>query len=105
MDHVKIFKALANETRSQILEWLREPKRHFGPSVGVGKISIDPQKVGVCVGFIQRKSGLSQSTISQYLGILQDADLVTSKRIGQWTYYKRNEKTLAELAQYIARTL
>ncbi len=44
---------------------------------------------------IQERSGLSQSTISSYLASLQRAQLVTSQRIDQRTYYKRHEKNIA----------
>lgn len=102
MNHVKLFKALANDTRLQILEWLKKPSEHFS-SLASDKNCPDLNKTGVCVGLIQKKTGLSQSTISEYLAILQDAGLVTSIRIGQWTYYKRNKKTFIELAGFIAK--
>jgi ArsR family transcriptional regulator len=56
---------------------------------------------GVCVGQIQAKSGLTQSTVSEYLSILQRAGFIESKRVGQWTYYKRNEKAFTELSKII----
>ena len=31
MDYVEVFKALANETRLNILLWLKEPEANFGP--------------------------------------------------------------------------
>jgi DNA-binding transcriptional ArsR family regulator len=45
--------------------------------------------------FIQEKAGLSQSTTSQYLAVLENAGLVIPTRLGKWTYYKRNEKAIA----------
>src|SRR6185312_9922454 len=97
MKLAKIFKALSNEARLQILEWLKEPRRHFAEGIYMteGKgLNID--EVGVCVGLIQQKAGLSQSTISEYLALLQEAGLVQARRIGQWTYYKRNEKAIKD---------
>jgi DNA-binding transcriptional ArsR family regulator len=94
MDQVDIFKALSNKTRLQILTWLKNPETHFPEQTEVGF------EAGVCVGQIQKKAGLTQSTVSEYLSTLQRAGLVNSKRIGQWTYYQRNEhafKTLSEL--------
>ena len=61
----------------------------------------DVREVGVCVSHIQERAGLSQSTTSQYLSILQKAGLVTATRIGQWTYYKRNEQNIAALVDFI----
>ena len=91
MDHVEIFKALSNQTRLQILNWLKNPEEHFSEEKGV-----DMASTGVCVGLIQKKSGLSQSTVSEYLSVLQRAGLIESTRIGQWTYYRRNENGLSE---------
>ncbi|PTI66934.1 ArsR/SmtB family transcription factor, partial [Staphylococcus xylosus] len=50
---------------------------------------------------IQEKANASQSTISQYLTILQNAGLLESIRYGQWTYYRRNEETIKALAEKI----
>ncbi len=99
-DLLAIAKALANDTRLQILHWLKEPERHF-PKQEAG----DVREVGVCVKHIQSKAGLSQSTISQYLAVLQKAGLISITRQGQWTYYKRDEKRIAALAKYIERGL
>lgn len=96
MDQVEIFKALSNKTRLQILTWLKEPAKNFPEQPNP-----DFENVGVCVGQIQIKAGLSQSTISEYLSILQRADLVCATRIGQWTYYKRNKEGLEQLTKII----
>lgn len=84
-------KALSNEKRIQILRWLKEPKKHFTSQHC--DVAID----GVCVGLIEEKVGLSQSTVSQYLMLLQQAGLITTERRGQWTYCKRNDKAIKEL--------
>ena len=97
MDQVELFKALANKTRLQILRWLKSPEEHF-PDYQPACGSTD---VGVCVGYIQKKSGLTQSTISEYLSTLHRVGLVSATRVGQWTYYKRNEATIATLGNLI----
>ena len=84
-------KVLSNDKRLQILQWLKEPKKNFTSRI------CDIEKDGVCVGLIEEKSGLSQSTVSQYLMLLQQAGLITMERRGQWTYCKRNEKAIKEL--------
>ena len=91
MDIITVLKALANEKRLSILQWLKEPKKNFKSS------HCDVETAGVCVGLIEQKAGLSQSTVSQYLTILQQAGLITMERSGQWTYCKRNEKAIKEL--------
>ena len=95
MDQVEIFKALSNKTRLQILNWLKEPEQNFPEQMSAGFSH------GVCVGQIQNKAGLTQSTVSEYLSTLQRAGLVKSTRVGQWTYYQRNEEAFANLSQLI----
>jgi DNA-binding transcriptional ArsR family regulator len=51
---------------------------------------------------IQEKAGISQSTASQFMATLQRAGLVTSRRIGQWTYYKRDGEIVERLPQLLA---
>ncbi|WP_223066705.1 ArsR/SmtB family transcription factor [Paenibacillus caui] len=103
MDYTLIFKALSNEIRLQMLQWLKEPDVHFPKNSGT---SADPEFTdGVCVGKIQDKAGLSQSTTSQYLSLLQRAGLLEAKRVGQWTYYRRNQETLRQLSDWIGKEL
>lgn len=88
-----IYKALANPVRREILACLREPKVHFGDQEL-------PLEHGVCAGRIDAHCALSQSTVSAHLAALQKAGLVTSKRVGQWVFFKRNEPVIeAFLAQ------
>ncbi|HEY3597728.1 MAG TPA: helix-turn-helix transcriptional regulator [Paraburkholderia sp.] len=82
-----IHKALANPVRREILAKLRDPGRHFAGQ----ELPLD---YGVCASMIDACCGLSQSTVSAHLAALQRASLVTSKRIGQWIFYKRNEPVI-----------
>ncbi|MBM2658689.1 ArsR/SmtB family transcription factor [Staphylococcus pseudoxylosus] len=100
MEYLNIFKALSNETRLNILKWLKDPEVNF-PKQGAHLPKGVSLKGGVCVGDIQEKADASQSTISQYLTILQNAGLLESVRYGQWTYYRRNEETIKVLAENI----
>lgn len=88
IDIIEALKALANPTRLDILNWLKDPKTNFPEQ------EVDPETVGVCVSIIQERTGLSQSTTSLYLTTLQRAHLVTSQRIGPWTYYKRHDENI-----------
>lgn len=101
MEQVELFKALANQTRLQILTWLKDPHVHFPEIDHEGHKA----EVGVCVGLIQKKSGLTQSTISAYLSLLHRAQLVRATRIGQWTYYARNEQAFRDLGNLISSKL
>jgi ArsR family transcriptional regulator len=99
MDQLEIFKALSNKTRLQILQWLKEPEVNFPSQQEYGFTN------GVCVGQIQAKAGLTQSTVSEYLALMQRTGLVTATRVGQWTYYKRNEEAFAALSKLIESEL
>ena len=93
-------RALSNERRLQILEWLKTPVDEFPPQVDG-----DLVKDGVCGILIARKLGVSQPTASEHLKILSQAGLIQAKRIKQWTFYKRNEKGIRELKKQVAATL
>lgn len=95
-----MIKALSNERRLQVLEWLKNPEKNFPPHVDV-----EGFEFGVCVGSIQDKLGLSQSTTSQYMSTLDNAGIVISTRIGKWTYYRRDEEAIAEFAEFIKNSL
>jgi DNA-binding transcriptional ArsR family regulator len=94
------FKALANERRLQILEWLKEPERHFRPQVDG-----DLVKNGVCGLLIAEKLGVSQPTVSEHLKVLTQAGLLRSKRIKQWTFYKRDEESIRGIKNAIRTKL
>lgn len=100
MDILEISKALSNTIRLQILEWLKNPERYFPPQ-GIHIPEGDHFDHSVCVGSIQEKAGISQSTISHYLDMMQKAGLLESARFGKWTYYRRNEENIQKLAEYI----
>ncbi|MBW9152852.1 helix-turn-helix transcriptional regulator [Clostridium estertheticum] len=99
MDKLKIFKALGNETRLNILLWLKNSKENFEPQIHLS-IMNDFQE-GVCLGSIRKKAELSQSTISGFLSVLEEAELVEIRKIGQYTYFRRNEQTIKEIAEWM----
>lgn len=100
---IDICKALSNETRLAILTWLKHPEEHFPPNESHGERQCKTN--GVCVGLICEKSGISQSTISHYLDMMQRAGLLIPTRRGKWTYYTRNEAKLQMLASFIGNEL
>ncbi len=75
MNEIDIFKALANETRLNILKWLKNPEKYF-PLQGIHLPEGAKFDNCACVGFICDKAGVSQSTISNYLDMLQRANLL-----------------------------
>jgi len=97
---VEISKVLANQTRVNILNWLKNPESNFPPHQ-----DIDHFDDGVCVGYIQDKAGLSQSTISTYLTSMQNANLIIPTRHGKWTYYRRNEEVIKNYIRTLTQEL
>lgn len=94
MDIDAIHKALANPVRRQLLAWLKAPEVCFADQV-------HPLSLGVCAGMLDRKAALSQSTVSAHLATLLKAGLITSQRVGQWNYFKRNEAVIAAFVAHM----
>lgn len=70
----RLFHALSDETRVEVLQRLRRGER--------------------CVCELQDAVGAAQSRLSFHLRVLKDAGLVTDRRQGRWTYYAINEAAL-----------
>ena len=81
----RILHAVADPTRRKILQALKER----------GACSID-KDVGLCASDIEARVHLSQPTISHHMSILMKAGLVEGKKLGQWMWYRRNEKNLRD---------
>jgi DNA-binding transcriptional ArsR family regulator len=94
----QVVKALANDRRLEIMNWLRKPTAHFRPQVDG-----DLVKDGVCGLYIAEKLGVSQPTASEHLRILTQAGLIRGTKIKQWTFYKRDEKRIAEVKRAFGR--
>lgn len=101
---LEIFKALSNETRLHILEWLKDPEKNFPPQ-GLHIPEGDSFDHSVCVGSIKDKAGISQSVASHYLDLMQKAGLLESARFGKWTYYRRNEANIKAFTEMLQRDL
>jgi ArsR family transcriptional regulator len=91
-----VLRALANDRRLQILEWLKQPRAHFPPQTDG-----DLEEDGVCTVFIAEKLAVSQPTVSEHLRVLADAGLIRGKRIKQWIFYKREEARIKEIKKAI----
>ena len=89
---------MANDRRLLILEWLKDPERHFPPQVD-GDLVTD----GVCAVLLARKLRVSQPTLSEHMRILSQAGLVRAKRIKQWTFYRRDEARIKAVTRAIVR--
>jgi ArsR family transcriptional regulator, arsenate/arsenite/antimonite-responsive transcriptional repressor len=74
IDCVEFCKALADDTRQQILVMLLDGER--------------------CVGDIVEAFAISQPTVSHHLGILKQFKLVTSRKEGKLVFYDINRDNL-----------
>ena len=100
MDAADALRALANDKRLQILEWLKDPRSHFREQVD-GDLVHD----GVCTVLIAEKLGVSQPTVSEHLKILSQAGLIRGKKIKQWIFYKRDEANIREVKRAIQASI
>ncbi len=76
-----LFKALNDDTRRQILEFLKEKD--------------------MTAGEIAEKFNISKPSISHHLDILKRADLVTSEKKGQFVEYAINTTILEDVMKWI----
>ncbi|RBQ15635.1 transcriptional regulator [Spongiactinospora rosea] len=94
---VDLVKALANDKRLLILEWLRDPESHFPP-----QRDGDLVRDGVCSLFIAQKLGVSQPTCGEHLKVLAQAGLLRGKKIKQWVFYQRDEDRISEAKELLS---
>jgi ArsR family transcriptional regulator, arsenate/arsenite/antimonite-responsive transcriptional repressor len=91
---VLALKAVADPARVKILRLLKQKGQC---SIGKG--------VGMCACDVQDHVTLSQPTISHHMSILRKAGLVQAEKHGLWMWYRRNEKSLKELAHAVSAEL
>ncbi len=80
-DHIKKLKALADETRLQIVEMLVDGER--------------------CACKIQEKFAFTQPTLSYHMKILTDCGLVNGRREGAWMRYTLDKDEFEAMCQYL----
>jgi len=93
---VHLIKALANANRLLVLDWLRDPEKHFPPQRD-GDLIRD----GVCALYIAEKLGVSQPTCGEHLKVLSQAGLIQGKKIKQWVFYRRDEDRIASAKEML----
>lgn len=81
-NYAKLFKALGDDARLQILEVLG---RHEAP---------------LCAWEIEARFALKQPTISHHLRSLREVGLIDGERRGNWIYYKLVRATLQRLESF-----
>ena len=98
LDLDEIIKALAHPVRRDILNWLKDPKVQFPEQ-------LHNHEFGICAGQIDQRCGLSQSTVSAHLAVLQRSGLITSQKVGQWHFFKRNEDVIQQFLKQMSQEL
>ena len=98
IDLDEIIKALAHPVRREIIRLLKDPQVEFPDQH-------HSTEHGVCAGQFDQRFGLSQSTVSAHLATLQRAGLITSQKVGQWHFFKRNEETIKVFLEKISQEL
>ena len=93
-------KAMASDTRLEVLRLLSEPGKHFGH-----QWSADPVEFGVCMTMIADALSISQPTVSRHLDILRQAGFITVRKHLKWSYCKRNDAAIRGYLDWVARDL
>jgi len=90
----RVLQAIADPTRRRILQTLR-----VRGACSIGK------DVGLCASDIEQRIPLSQPTISHHMSILKKAGLVEAQKLGQWMWYRRNDRALRQFAKILRQSL
>ena len=78
---IKVFKALDDPTRRQILEMLK--------------------KKDLSAGEIAEEFDISKPSMSYHLDLLKQADLVIAEKKGQYVYYSLNTSVLDDIIKWL----
>lgn len=82
-DAIKTFKALSNDARLEIIQFLSESKHPM------------------CVNALARRLSVSQPAVSQHLKVLENAGLVKRDKSGYWVHYKLVTENLQKCAAFM----
>ena len=94
MELCKICNALGNRTRYQLVKAMKDR------SIATCCDRIEFFENGVSVGDVVKFTGLAQSTVSQHLAVLMNANLIRREKREQWSCYFLNRVVMdAFLAQ------
>ncbi len=75
----KVFKALSDETRLQILRYISQEEK--------------------CVGAVAQKFNITPSAASHHLKVLEEAGFVRRHKVQRWVRYQLDLDTLRELVE------
>lgn len=88
MNISKICNALGNEVRYQIVKALKSK------SIATCCNRIEFYENGISVGDVVNATGLAQSTVSQHIKVLLDAEIIYKEKRGQWTCFFLNTEII-----------
>ncbi len=90
MNISKICDALGNEVRYQIVKSLKNR------SIATCCNKIEYYENGISVGDVVKATGLAQSTVSQHIKVLLEAEIIYKEKRGQWTCFFLNNGIIDE---------
>lgn len=83
MDYARIFKALGDKTRLEIVVMLADGEK--------------------CACKVLEKFNFTQPTLSHHMKILCDCGIVTNRKEGKWTYYRLSESAVGEIIEFLKK--
>jgi DNA-binding transcriptional ArsR family regulator len=104
LDLVRVFKALGNETRLAIFNYIRGPEYDCdsnGRDECADECNVDTTERTVCVSHVARKfPSMGQAAISQHLKCLHQAGLLERHKAGPWVYYTISAPTVSLIREF-----
>ncbi|MBQ6943450.1 MAG: helix-turn-helix transcriptional regulator [Ruminococcus sp.] len=83
MDYARIFKALGDKSRLEIVEMLAGGEK--------------------CACKLLEKFNFSQPTLSHHMKILCDSGIVASRKEGKWMYYSLSDDSVREIIGFLKK--
>lgn len=99
MNISKICNALGNEVRYKIVKSLQNR------SIATCCNRIEYYENGISVGDVVNATGLAQSTVSQHIKVLLDAEIIYKEKRGQWTCFFLNKEIIDRFLEGISLDL
>lgn len=99
MNISKICDALGNEVRYQIVKSLKNK------SIATCCNKIEYYENGISVGDVVNATGLAQSTVSQHIKVLLEAEIIYKEKRGQWTCFFLNNDFINDFIDNLSKEL
>jgi len=99
MDMEVVCNALGNKVRYQLIKALREK------SIATCCNRIEFFENGISVGDVVKFTGLAQSTVSQHLAVLENANIIYKEKRDSWSCYFLNTSVLNDFSEQFKNDL